>query len=53
METTRHIGTDLDRSKFTYCMQMANGRNYLSECRQCGKHSNPSYGSHLVGCTRH
>src|SRR6202521_1901030 len=31
METTRHIGIDLHRNKFTCCMQLANGRNYLSE----------------------
>jgi hypothetical protein len=31
METTRHIRTDLHRNKFTCCMQLANGRNYLSE----------------------
>ena len=31
METTRHIGIDLHRKKFTCCMQLANGRNYLSE----------------------
>jgi hypothetical protein len=30
METTRHIGIDLHRNKFTCCMQLANGRNYLS-----------------------
>ena len=33
METTRHIGIDLHRNKFTCCMQLANGRNYLSEWR--------------------
>jgi transposase len=31
METTRHIGIDLHRNKFTCCLQLANGRNYLSE----------------------
>ena len=31
METTRHIGTDLHRNKFTCCMQLANDRNSLSE----------------------
>src|SRR5713101_10147564 len=31
METTRHIGVDLHRNRFTCCMQLANGRNYLSE----------------------
>jgi transposase len=31
METARHIGIDLHRNKFTCCMQLANGRNYLSE----------------------
>ena len=31
METTRHIGIDLHRNKFTCCMQLANDRNSLSE----------------------
>ena len=31
METTRHIGIDLHRNKFTCCMRLSNGKNYLSE----------------------
>jgi len=31
METTRHIGIDLHRNKFTCCMRVENGRSYLSE----------------------
>ena len=31
METTRHIGIDLHRNKFTCCVRLDNGRNYLSE----------------------
>src|SRR5438270_805843 len=31
METTRHIGIDLHRNKFTCCVQLENGRQYLSE----------------------
>jgi transposase len=31
METTRHIGIDLHRDKFTCCVRIDNGRNYLSE----------------------
>ena len=29
METTRHIGIDLHRNKFTCCMRVENGRSYL------------------------
>ena len=31
MKTTRHIGVDLHRNKFTCCMRVENGRSYLSE----------------------
>lgn len=31
METTRHIGIDLHRNKFTCCMRVENGRSYLSQ----------------------
>jgi len=31
METTRHIGIDLHRNKFTCCLRVENGRSYLSE----------------------
>jgi transposase len=31
METARHIGIDLHRDKFTCCVRLDNGRNYLSE----------------------
>jgi transposase len=31
METTRYIGIDLHRNKFTCCMRLENGRAYLSE----------------------
>jgi len=27
---TRHIGIDLHRNKFTCCVRLENGRNYLS-----------------------
>jgi transposase len=30
METTRHIGIDLHRNKFTCCVRLETGRNYLS-----------------------
>src|SRR5216683_1506108 len=30
-ETTRHIGIDLHRNKFTCCVRLESGRNYLSE----------------------
>jgi hypothetical protein len=52
METTRHIGIDLHRSKFTCCMQMANGRNNFSECRNAGSIRTPRAGVTSVGCTR-
>jgi hypothetical protein len=31
METTLHIGIDQYRNKFTCCMRLSNGKNYLSE----------------------
>lgn len=31
METTRHIGIDLHRNKFTCCLRVENGRSYLSQ----------------------
>jgi len=31
METRRHIGIDLHRNKFTCCVRLENGRNYLTE----------------------
>jgi len=31
METQRHIGIDLHRNKFTCCVRLENGRDYLSE----------------------
>jgi hypothetical protein len=31
METQRHIGIDLHRNKFTCCVRVDNGRNYLSD----------------------
>jgi len=30
METTRHVGIDLHRNRFTCCVRLENGRNYLS-----------------------
>ena len=31
MQAPRHIGTDLHRDKFTCCVRLENGRNYLSD----------------------
>ena len=31
METQRHIGIDLHRNKFTCCVRVENGRNYLTD----------------------
>jgi transposase len=31
METQRHIGIDLHRNRFTCCVRLENGRNYLSD----------------------
>lgn len=31
METTPHIGVDLHRNCFTACIQLENGRNYVTE----------------------
>ena len=36
METTRHIGIDLHRNKFTCCLRLAHGRNYLNEWKFAG-----------------
>ena len=33
METTRYIGIDLHRDKFTCCVRLENGREYLSNWR--------------------
>jgi hypothetical protein len=31
MQTPRHIGIDLHRNRFTCCVRLDNGRNYLSD----------------------
>ena len=31
METERHIGIDLHRNKFTCCVRLENGRNYVTD----------------------
>ena len=33
MQTTRYIGIDLHRNKFTCCVRLENGREYLSNWR--------------------